>query len=126
MDINKISNELRNALINKDICTLDEMFSQNVRINMMNLTINSKFEFIDLIQNEDLIFEDLKVISNVQFNNNNFEVWINCSISNKLVMDTDANLRVRIVKEFNQLLISHIQSSRIPIDSIGNRNWLER
>jgi len=126
MDINKISNELSKSLVNKDICTLDEMFSQNVRINMMNLTINSKFEFIDLIQNEDLIFEDLKVISNVQFNNNNFEVWINCSISNKLVMDTDANLRVRIVKEFNQLLISHIQSSRIPIDSIGNRNWLER
>jgi len=125
MDINKISNELSKSLVNKDICTLDEMFSQNVRINMMNLTINSKFEFIDLIQNEDLIFEDLKVISNVQFNNNNFEVWINCSISNKLVMDTDANLRVRIVKEFNQLLISHIQSSRIPIDSICNRNWLE-
>jgi len=102
--LDELSNQFVAALSKKDICALDEMISEQVEVNLNNHQKLSKLEFIDQIQNEDLCFDGLQIISKVGCS----EVQIKGFAVDMDGHKNKAVLNLHITKQTEELVISYL------------------
>lgn len=84
------------------------MFENNIKIKFFNEKVLSKFEFIDQIQNEQMIFQEVKVISDISISGSDNPILLRGNIFYDNQEQSTFVININLILESNKVEINKI------------------